>query len=470
MKFSVENLEKYINYIKDRLINKHISHPFFYASNSIFFHLSGKDGHRFVISLDDAEPRFYIAPHTIEGRGQDSRFLDQFQKELGNAYVVDIECAERNKIVKFSIIIINSVYKEETRNLYFEMIPHHANLIVTDSENKIIVSYRPGSFTDDRPLFKGMTYEYPPMGNFANDKEDFDPSNYLQHCLDKESEIVARRKKDRFGYLITALKAKEKSLSRKMTVLGNEIEEAKKHLNDARFGDAIYICYSDIEEDAKSFEYEGEIIKLDPSKSLPANAEKYYKSAKKSKQTIIHGEENIVKTKEELENVTSAIKQVMIADEEGLETLEKDLGLSKQCARRKDTFDSLSLATLPYQIEYNGTKILFGKTSKQNDCLTFLFGTSKNHMWLHIMGDSGSHVVIKKDGASTEEIRIAAEIALLNSHREDGEVMYTLRRNVRKGNVPGQAIVKEFNSIRIDNISKTSKDLLLEAKRMNVDK
>lgn len=471
MRFTAENLENFVTFMKEKLINKHISHPFFYASNSIFFHLSGKDDHRFVISLDDADPRFYTATHSIDGRGQDSRFLDQFQKEVGNAYIIDMECAEKNKIVKFTLTIINSVYKEESRNMYFEMIPHHANLIVTDANDKIIVSYRPGDFTDARPLYRGMTYSYPPKGNFQHEENGFDPNEYLKHCLDKEIEISARRKKDRFGHIITTLKAKEKSLAKKIIVLQKEIEEAKTHLDDARFGDAIYICYSDIKDGAKSFVYEGEAIKLDPLKSLPKNAEKYYKNAKKAKQTIAYGEENILKTEEELENVASALKQVLAADEEGLEILEKDLGLGKRTnKKRKDTFDSLSLATLPYQVDYKGTRILFGKTSKQNDCLTFLFGTSKNHMWLHIMGDSGSHVVIKKDDATEEEIRVAAEIALLNSHREDGEVMYTFRRNVRKGNVSGQAIVKQFESIRIDNISKHTKDLLKSAVKMDIGK
>ncbi len=471
MRFTAENLETFVKFMKEKLLNKHISHPFFYASNSIFFHLSGKDDHRFVISLDDTDPRFYTATHSIDGRGQDSRFLDQFQKEVGNAYIIDMECAEKNKIVKFSLTIINSVYKEEARNMYFEMIPHHANLIVTDADDKIIVSYRPGDFTDARPLYRGMTYSYPPMGNFKHEENGFDSNEYLKYCLSKETEISARRKKDRFGHVITALKAKEKSLARKIIVLQNEIEDAKTHLDDSRFGDAIYICYGEIKDGAKSFEYEGKTIKLDPLKSLPKNAEKYYKNAKKAKQTIAYGEENILKTEEELQNISSALKQVLAADEEGLEVLEKDLGLSKKTGKkRKDGFDSLSLATLPYQVEYKGTHILYGKTSKQNDCLTFLFATSKNHMWLHIMGDSGSHVVIKKDDATADEIRVAAEIALINSHREDGEVMYTLRRNVRKGNVPGQAIVKVFESIRIDNISNTTKDLLITSTRMDVSK
>ncbi|MCQ2773017.1 MAG: NFACT family protein, partial [Bacilli bacterium] len=457
MRLSAENLKIYIDFLKEKVLSKHIARPFFYSANTIFFHISGKGDKRFVISLDDAEPRFYSTKNEIDVRGKDSKFIDQLAKEMNNSFVVDMEAVNDDKILKMSLTIINSVFKEEGRTLYFEMIPRHPNLILTDLNDKVILSYRPGELTDPRPLLKGMQYVYPPKMEFPNEDMNFTAEKYLDHCLSLESQLTERRKKDRFGYILSALKSKEKSLRRKIESITKDAEEAKNHLEDGRFGHAIYTCYSDIPANATSFEYEGETIELDPLKPLAKNAELYYKKAKKSKQSIIMCDVYVEKAKKELEDVVSALEQIKYADEAGLETLEKELGLGGKktpgSKKIKGAFEGLSLATIPYQVEYKGTRILFGKTSKQNDCLTFLFGTTKTHVWLHVMGDSGSHIVIKKDNPSKDEIRIAAEIALLNSNKVDGEVMYTLRKNVRKGNAMGQAIVKEFDIIRINDIS-----------------
>lgn len=474
MRLSARNLKTYIDLIKEKVLSKHIARPFFYSTNTIFFHVSGKGDKRFVLSLDDSEPRFYSAPNEIDVRGKDSKFIDQLNKEMNNAYIVDMEAVNGDKILKMSLTIINSVFKEEGRTLYFEMIPRHSNLVLTDLNDKVIVAYRPGELTDPRPLFKGMQYNYPPKLEFPEEDMNFSAQGYLDHCLSLEGQLTERRKKDRFGYILSALKSKEKSLRRKIESIAKDGEEAKTHLDDGRFGDAIYTCYSDIPANASSFEYEGEIIALDPAKSLAKNAELYYKKAKKAKQSIIMCEMYVEKSKKELADTISALEQIKYADEQGLETLEKELGLSGKktpgSKKIKGVFEGLSLATIPYQIDYKGTRILFGKTSKQNDCLTFLFGTTKTHIWLHVMGDSGSHIVIKKDSPSNDEIRIAAEIALLNSNRVDGEVMYTLRKNVRKGNALGQAIVKEFDIIRINDISDEAIELLDHVTRADITK
>ena len=81
------------------------------------------------------------------------------------------------------------------------------------------------------------------------------------------------------------------------------------------------------------------------------------------------------------------------------------------------------------------------------------------------MGNSGSHVIIKKDDPSEEEINIAASIALLNSKQEEGEVMMAFRKDVRKGSVPGQAVVKTFKPLRLNRIDSKVKDLLKSAKK-----
>src|SRR5574344_1487935 len=124
-------LKSYLLCLKPRLLSHHISRPFFYTENTLFFHASGEQS-RFVLSLDDEDPRFYLADEDSEVATLESKFLDVLKKEIANAYVVDLEQIHDDRIVKFSLTVINSVFKEEGRSLYFEMIPHHANLILCD--------------------------------------------------------------------------------------------------------------------------------------------------------------------------------------------------------------------------------------------------------------------------------------------------------------------------------------------------
>lgn len=469
MTISSAQLRQYIPSVKKELVGRHLSSPLLFAENTLFFRLSGEGPRRLVLCLDDSNPRFYLARENIDCASLDLKFLDQFKKELNNAYVVDVSQAGEDRIACFDLTIINSVFKEEGRKLYFELIPHHANLIVTDVGNTVLTAYRPGEMSDERPLLKGLKYQMPAKKAFVEKEESFDEKAFVSDCLAEEKALVEKRKKDRFGFLLIALKKKEKLLERKIAYIQTDIAEAKKHLEDGKYGDAIFMAYSSIKPKSNSFVYEDETISLDPSRSVSNNAELYYKRAKKSKETVLRGEANILKTKTDLEETKSALEQIRAADENGLEELAKELGIAPQLPsskKRSPEWHGLSSESLPSFIDFHGTKILFGKSARQNDCLTFLFDTAKDHYWFHVMGNSGSHVMIKKENPSVEEINAAAEVALLGSNETEGEVMVTKRENVRKGSVMGLALVKEFKTLRLNSISPEIRNLVSSAQKV----
>jgi predicted ribosome quality control (RQC) complex YloA/Tae2 family protein len=463
-----KSLKTYIAYLRPRLANHHISRPFFYTTSTLFFHASGENS-RFVLSLDDENPRFYLAKDDIEATTLESKFLDGLKKEIANAYVVDVEELNDDRIVKFSLTVINSVYKEEGRSLYFEMIPHHANLILTDLSDHILFAYRPGEMSDERPMLKGLVYLPPEKKPFVDVEEAFDPKDYEANCLANEQLLFDKRKKDRFGYLFEALKKRQKLLEKKLVALEGDRQEAESHMNDGQKGDAIYMKYNEINNRQGSFIYEGETIALDPSRSLSANAQLYYRRAKKAKETLKLYEANKTRTQKSLQDVLSALKQLSLSDEAGLEALAKELEISPQNPTQKKKngdWKGLSHDSIPWQIDYHGTKILFGKSAKQNDCLTFLLSTAKEHLWFHVMGTTGSHVMIKKDHPSDDEIKAACEVCLINSSLDDGDVIMAERKAVRKGSVMGQAIVKESKTIHLKMIRPEIRNLLASAERM----
>lgn len=462
-------LGDYLASVKNDIVGHHLSHPILYSEKSVFFHLSG-DFHRFCLILDDGDPRFYCAKEAKEVPSLDSKFLETIKRELSNAYINDVEQLFGDRLVRFSLTVINGVFKEESRFLYFEMIPHHANAILTSSDDKIIVAYRPGTMEDARPLLHALTY-FPPERHDSDyvSITSFSSDEYYRQCLEKETFLEQDRKKDRFGFLIQTLKRREKQCEKKMQNIEQDILSAKEHLRDGDIGDYIYTNYGSIDPKARTLVVEGTTVALDPARNLSRNADLFYKRAKKAKQALLLSEENLVKTKEELSDVASALKQLTAADEEGLEALSKELDIHPKTPtpkKKEKDWRGLSRDSLPYFIDYHGTKILFGKSAKQNDCLSFLFDTAKQHYWLHILGNTGSHVMIKKENPSSDEILAAAEICLINSAQQDGEVMVAKRENVRKGSVMGQAIVKEFQTLRVNHVRDDTRKIVLNAQKI----
>ena len=167
---------------------------------------------------------------------------------------------------------------------------------------------------------------------------------------------------------------------------------------------------------------------------------------------------------EELLDVESAVSQYEESDEEGLEQLSKELDIPAK-GRPKAGWKGLSRSSLPFECFIGNTRLLFGKSSKENDCLTFLFARGRKLHWFHIQGDSGSHLVLKSENPSAEEIEIAAEIAVLLKGREDGDVIHALRGDVRKGSAPGQAVLKKFEVIRVNGIGPAAKEALAGARK-----
>jgi predicted ribosome quality control (RQC) complex YloA/Tae2 family protein len=462
MALRLNEIRQYAAGLNDRLSGKHIARPVLYAHNAVFFSVAGKGDRRLVIFLSDNDPRIYLAPEERQGATLETSFSLQLRKEASNAYVESVSLFNDDRIIKISLIILNKVYKEEGRTLYFEMIPHHANLIVTDGDDVIISAYRTSPLTDKRPIEKGLVY-LPPEKHGEENAVPFDYEGYRAYCLEKEGEIDAARRKDRFGEDISALERRERLLKRKRLSIQDDMRKAESHLHDNEIGDYIYTNMDSIDPSHGSFEMDGRTVALDPRRSLSGNAALFYKRAKKAKTALSEGETNLRKAEAELLDVSSSLAYLKNADEEGLEAYfagQKTKKPGKAAPR-----SPIPLASLPYYVMLDGTRILFGRNARQNDCLTFLADTAKGHLWLHVEEGSGAHVMIKKDSPTEEEIRTAAEIALIESKRDSGDVMVARRGDVRKGDAPGLAKVKEFRTITLKSVRDSTRELLLSAKK-----
>lgn len=197
-------------------------------------------------------------------------------------------------------------------------------------------------------------------------------------------------------------------------------------------------------------------IKLNPSISPAANAQKYYKDYQKAKNAEIALAEQIKNGREELEYIESVLDTVDRAETERELSQIRDeltdqgyLKPQKGKQRRQE-----KLAPLEF-MSSDGFKIFVGRNNRQNDKLT-LKTAAKNDMWLHTKNIHGSHVIIESGGRDISDTAVfeAARLAAYNSkarHSDKVPVDYTLVRYVSKpnGSKPGMVIYVNNKTIYV---------------------
>jgi len=103
----------------------------------------------------------------------------------------------------------------------------------------------------------------------------------------------------------------------------------------------------------------------------------------------------------------------------------------------------------------NGLEILVGRSSRDNDYLTFKVASPED-FWLHVVGYAGSHVIVRnpdhRDKLPPLSLKEAAQIAGYYSkarHSSNVTVHYTRRKWVKKpkGISSGKVLLKAYSSI-----------------------
>jgi len=453
------------------LASSHIAHAVQYGPDVFFFHIS--KGGRLVFCLDNQNPYVYISTSLEDEPSLSGAFGTTLRKELGNALVKKVQVLNEDRVIVFDLEVINDVFKSETVRLVAELIPGKANLILIGADNKIVSALRVNSPSDLRPIMRGLTYEAPKKGDFSPQDSGipFDFASYNDQCEKNEASLAEKRRKEKFHALFAYLQNKKKAASKKIAAIENDIAEAKKHLNDGEYGDYIFMNLDQIDPRTGSMVIGEKTVPLDQKRNAVQNAQLFFKRQKKAKATFSIGQTNLAKAHKEQSEFERLQTIISSSDESGLESLSKEYGLDQfdETAPKKVVKSPLmSRESLPYTLTNKSVTYLFGKSAIQNDFLSFLFDTSKKHTWMHLLGLTGAHLMIKKDNASLEEIMLGAEILCVCSDLSEGEAMYALRKDVRKGHVPGEAIVKTFSTLRVNKVSALAYELYQKAEKIDI--
>ncbi len=241
-------------------------------------------------------------------------------------------------------------------------------------------------------------------------------------------------------------------LQKKMMALQNDLAHAENAEEERMKADTLMASIYQIKKGQTKAEviniYTGEpiTIALSPILSPTDNAQAYYKRYNKYKRAQGEVRLQIEATQDMLAYLESLDASLMTATSKNeMAEIKQEMtsaGLIKEVGKKH----KMALAKsqpLHYKLP-SGTDIYIGKNNKQNDYVTFTIAGPRD-LWLHTKDIPGSHVVIKAQHVSDDELNLAVQIAAYYSKARTGSnvpVDVVERRYVKKpsGSKPGFVI------------------------------
>lgn len=454
----LDEFSSYVTKLNSRLKETKLFRLSIASDKTFSYYLKGKD--RLVFSFDGSNPSIYIGDSKLINVPSTSSIFFFLRKNISDGIIRNITQVNNDRIISFEIETIDSIYQKITYYLIAELIPTKPNFLILDKDKHIIMVLNPSTLESKRILTRGAIYNPPDNAMDIKDKKDFDIDSFFAFCLDNESKEEERKLLNKYSPYIKQIKSKKKSLERKLIAINKDIEDGNKHINDDEIGNYIFMNMDNINLDCGEFDYYGKKIKLDKKLSLARNAEYYFSSSKKSKEKINKGKENLEKTKAELEEITNLIDFISSLSAPRLATYFSSLDLKK-----KENKIELPSSKYPYIVEHEGTRYAFGHNASSNDFLTFVYCSNKEYGFFHVKDNHGSHLILEKENPSKKEIELACELSLLSSKLDFGEVIYCKRKDIRKGNKPGEVKLSSYESFYIRKISPLAVSLFNNRKK-----
>ena len=262
---------------------------------------------------------------------------------------------------------------------------------------------------------------------------------------DKLNAVLRQKSAELRHTVQTALERNRK----KYDLQQRQLKDTEKRDKFRVYGELINTYGYGLEPGAKELTalnyYTGETVKipLDDTMTPQENAKKYFDRYGKLKRTFEALTELTKETREEIEYLDSVMTALDIAvSEEDLTQIKEELRESGFVKKRGPKDKRAKITSTPFHyLSSDGYHIYVGKNNLQNEELTFRFA-SGNDLWFHAKGIPGSHVIVKSEGKSKEELpdRLFEEAAALAAYYSKGrgndkvEIDYVEKKQVKKVN------------------------------------
>ena len=449
MRISHSNYQKYIEKLSKEIDGKLLFSPILINNETILFPFAADYHYSLVISLNNRCPLIYKINSDIFFKSFDNSFMQRFKKIFNRTIITNLQLNDKDNIVSF---ILTSNESDESRIFVAELIPNSPNLIVLNNGKIEETYYR----NKNRNITYGAEYELPEsLSELKGEQKITD--EFLEAQFKAEDEI---RFKEKYAEFLKFLNTKIKSVNKKISSINGDLKKADENRKFAGIADEIYTLGIDLRAKMDSIEINGETIKLDISKTVGENCQNFYKKSKKAKETAKHFQTNIDNAQKSLDEYNRILANFEAADEKG-----KDIIMETYFPVNKKRETTETIFNRPWKYNLNGTYIYFGKNASQNDYLSFVMKLDRDYVWMHIKNISGSHIVICSHKPTENELLFACEIALLCSHQKAGEIVYTKKKNVRRGHTLGEAIIKNQTTVKLNHIREETVAAFANAKR-----
>lgn len=452
MRISHSSYQKYIVSLLEEIKGEKLYSPLLLNNKSLLFPFVEKNKEVLFINLNPKCPLVYKTTNDLFFSSFENNFLNRFRKYYGKTEIKNISLKEDDLIIRLDLY---STDNDVNFTLMIELIPNSPNIFVLD-ENEIVKDH---FFKfKNRSFNVGEKYRYPENEKLIEGEIKISP----KLIEEKTAEEIEIRSKEKYATFIKFLNTKIKGIDRKIAAIENDIKIASKNLIYQEIADDIFSSGIDLKSHQNSYKYDGKDYELDPAKTLLENAQHFYHKTKKAKQTMDRAKINIDNASKEIAEYRHIFEQFEAANE-----LKKDELLALYTNNKKKKETKPTFLNRPWKVNLNGTIIYFGRNASQNDYLSFVMKLDREFTWMHIKDKSGAHLVIANKKPTENELLTAAEIALLCSRATTGEVSYTKKKNVRRGHVLGEALLKNYSLIKLNNIRKETIALFEKAVRLD---
>lgn len=234
---------------------------------------------------------------------------------------------------------------------------------------------------------------------------------------------------------------------KKLDNLNKDLEEAGDADRYRIFGELLFASLHQIQKGDREVQlanfYDEEqatvTIPLDPLLTPSDNAQRYFKKYNKYKNSLAVIDEQLIKTREEINYIENLLQQLSHASLSDIDEIREELiqqGYLRDRNRKTKKKKRTDKPTLHVYTSSEGIELYVGKNNLQNEYVTNRLASS-NDTWLHTKDIPGSHVVIRSSEYGDATLQEAAQLAAYYSQAKESSsvpVDYTLIRHVRKPN------------------------------------
>ena len=445
------NLKILAEYLQENIADNYINLIYMINSTDLVMSFSRLRNKFLFLSLKNNESYIsLISGHKFPNQtaNKNNDYLRKFIKE---GHIESIKQLNDDRILEIHIKKSNDIFERQDYFVILEFIPKSANLILLNSERKIVYAFKYKTLDNPHPILNGISYDLPNKMVHKEPKENTieEIEKYGENLL---ANAIEKKYKEGFKPLYTYFNNRINILSRKITILNKELDELTNVESSREIGEMLLTLQYDIEElDAY---LKSNNIELDSKLSVAQNSNIFFKKYKKEKKKIIENKKQITIAQEELEDIKIKQNICQFLNNEEIEEMMAEILPHKKKIKinKKERFPN---------IKFNNVILYFGKNSKQNEELSFAFA-NKDWKFFHIKDYHGPHAVLNQTAPSNEDVLTAAEITLLLSNKEAGEVNFADIKNIKKGQFQGQVIFKNYTTINIKNIRESTKKLLIK--------